>query len=243
MSKFFALIRRELGVYFYSPIAYVILTGLLFVTGFMFYFGNVKPSNDMRFPFQFTQTLYLLIWIIIFVCPWVTARLLAEEKNRGTLETLMTVPVGETQVVLAKFLAAMIFIAYLLLPTLAYVALIASHADIDMGAILTGYAGVLLATGWIVSIGMFISSLCRNQMTAGVLTLLAAMGLFLIAIVPSLMPEETWIKDFLEAVNLVRYTGDFLQGVIDSRQLVVGFSVMIFFLFQTVIALGSRRWR
>jgi ABC-2 type transport system permease protein len=243
MSRFVALVRRELGVYFYSPIAYVILTGMLFVTGFMFFFGNVKPSNDMRIPFQFDQTLYLLVWIVIFICPWVTARLLAEEKNTGTLETLMTAPVSELQVVLAKFLSAMVFIAYLLLPTLAYVALIYSHADIDLGAIVTGYCGVLLAAAWIVSIGMFISSLCRNQMTAGILTLLASMGLFLIAIIPSLMPEELWVKEFLEAVNLVRYTEDFLRGVVDSRQLVVGFSVILFFLYQTVVALGSRRWR
>ena len=155
----------------------------------------------------------------------------------------MTAPVGEVEVVLAKFFSAMAFVAYLLLPTLSYVALIASHADVDMGAILTGYAGVLLAAGWVVCIGMFISALCRNQMTAGILTLLSAMGLFLIAIVPTLIPEEMWVKEFLQAVNLVRYTEDFLRGVVDSRQLVVGFSVMIFFLFQTVVALGSRRWR
>ncbi len=237
-----ALIRRELAVYFVSPMAYVILTAMLFVCGFMFT-TNVKIYNEARVPFTFFPTLNLMVWLIVFICPWITARLVAEEKNRGTIETLMTAPVREIQVVLAKYVAAMAFIVYLLLPSLFYVFLVMRYADVDWGAVATGYVGVLCAGGWIVAAGLFISSLCNSQMTAGVLTLLLALGLSLVNFVPQALPEGNWLRSFLQAVNLVDYMGDFLKGVLDTRQLTLALSMIVFFLYESVVVVGSRRWR
>lgn len=242
MGRVFALVRRELSVYFVSPLAYVILTGMLFVSGFFFY-SSVVRFNTGRVPFSFELTLQVLVWIIIFICPWVTARLIAEEKNRGTLEVLMTAPVREIEVVLAKYVAAMSFLAYLLAPSLFFVLLISGHADVDWGAILTGYLGVFLAASWVVAIGIFISSLCSSQMTAGILTLLTAFALFMVSFAPQLLDEGSWLRDVLQAVNMVDYTSDFLKGIVDSRQLAFGGGMIAFFLFETVVVLGSRRWR
>ncbi|MBI2900838.1 MAG: ABC transporter permease subunit [Planctomycetes bacterium] len=242
MGRMWALVRRELAVYFVSPMAYVILTGMLFVLGGMFY-SNVQLYNSNRVPFTFTPTLTLLVWIIVFICPWVTARLIAEEKNRGTIETLMTAPVRDVEVVLSKYVAAMGFIAYLLVPTLFLVLLMTNYADVDWGAVLTGYAGVLCAAAWIVAIGTFVSSLCNSQVTAGILTLLVAFGLMLVNVIPQFLPEGNWLRATLLAINLVDYMGDFLKGVVDTRQVALAASMVVFFLFQTVIVVGSRRWR
>lgn len=241
MVKLYALVRRELSVYFVSPLAYVILTMMLLVTGFWFYFV-LEGMNKGRVAFTFEPTLNLLVWIVILICPFVTARLIAEEKNRGTLETMMTAPISDLQVVLSKYFAAMTFIGYLLLPTLFFVFLVRGYADVDWGAVLTGYLGVFLAAGWIVSIGLFISALCNSQMTAGILTLLLAMGLLILNLVRGMIDVE-WLQEFMVKINLVNYMSDFMLGILDTRQLVLGLSITAFFLFQTMIVVGSRRWR
>lgn len=240
MGKMLALVRRELGVYFVSPMAYVILTALLLVTGVWFYF-NVKVFNDARVPFSFAPTLQLLVWLILFICPWVTSRLIAEEKNRGTIETLMTAPVTDLHVVISKYVAAMLFVTYLLLPSIFFVFLVMRYADIDWGAVATGYFGVLCAAAWIMSVGLLISSLCSSQVTAGILSLLVALALLLVNFVPQGLPDGT-LRSVLQAVNLVDYLADFQKGVVDTRQLALSGSMVVFFLFLSYLAVGSRRW-
>lgn len=243
MVKMYALVRRELSVYFVSPLAYVILTALLLITALAFYFP-LEAMNKARVPFSFATTLWILTLVIVLISAFVTARLIAEEKNRGTMETLMTAPISDLQVVFSKYVAAMTFIGYLLLPTLFFLFLVRSYADIDWGAILAGYLGVFLAAGWIVAIGIFISSLCNSQMTAGILTLILSFGLFILNVTGmGGKSESPWLGELLERLDLINYMSDFWMGVVDTRQLVFGFSIIVFFLFLTMVAVGSRRWR
>lgn len=242
MRNLVALARRELGVYFVSPMAYVILTGLLFVTGLNFYY-EVKAFADNRIPISYLGTLSVIVVLVILVCPLVTMRLIAEEKNRGTIELLMTSPVTETQVVLAKYLSALCFLAYLLLPTVGYAILVSRYGDVDWGAVMTGYAGVMLAGGCIFAIGIFISSLCGSQVTAGIVTLLVSIGLLFIGSYAPRLPEGTFWKDLYNQLYLIGNIQDLLQGVADSRPLLYCASLITFFLFLTVRVLESRRWR
>lgn len=242
MGNLVALARRELGVYFVSPMAYVILTVLLLVSGWWFY-SDVESYAQNRIPISYTNTLFIIVWLVILVCPLITMRLIAEEKNRGTIELLMTSPVTELQVVLAKYLAAILFLGYLLLPTVGYAILVSRYGDVDWGAVGTGYFGVMLAGACIFAVGIFISSLCNSQVTAGIITLMVAFGLVLMGVFASRVPDGTFWKELYMQFYLIGNIQDLLQGVADSRPLIYCGSLITFFIFLTVRVLESRRWR
>ncbi len=242
MTAWFALLRRELGVYFVSPMAYIILTALLLVSGLAFVSSVERFASD-KLPADYVPTLFFIVWIIVTASPLVTMRLIAEEKSRGTIEILMTAPVSEPQVVLAKFSAAVTFLLYLLLPTLVYPVILSLYGQVDLGAVACGYAGVVLVGAVVFSIGLFISSLCTSQVTAGIVSLMVSLLLiFASFLAGGLFRNEAW-ADLLEFVNLSANVMDFLKGVVDTRRLTYLAGVMAFFLFLTVCVVESRRWR
>ncbi|HVR86200.1 MAG TPA: ABC transporter permease, partial [Planctomycetota bacterium] len=174
MRNFLALTRRELGVYFVSPMAYIILTSLLAIAGSVFYTTMSKAAEN-QLPVEFAQTLAFIVYIIVLTSPLVTMRLIAEEKNKGTLEIMLTAPISDAAFVLAKFAAAMVLLAYLLVLTLGYLVIISRYGLVDYGAVVCGYFGVFLVGAVIYSIGLLVSSLCGSQVTAGVITLAVAL--------------------------------------------------------------------
>src|SRR5262245_3084487 len=137
MRNYAALVRRELSVYFVSPMAYIILTAFLVLNGVLFYWVMAEFAAA-RQPVQFGVMQTWMVNLLTFITPLVTMRLIAEEKNRGTIETMMTAPIGEWQFVFAKFSAAFCFIAYLLLPTVCYAVLAAKYGTVDAGATAAG---------------------------------------------------------------------------------------------------------
>ena len=241
-----ALVRRELGVYFVNPMAYIILTGLMLIFGWMF-FQETKTAADWSRPFTFYSMLTGIAGIMVFVAPLVTMRLVAEEKNRGTIETLMTAPVTEFQVVLAKYAASLVFLLYLLLPTAAHVILAGKYGTIDVTETLTGYLGVFLITASLFSIGLFVSSVCGSQVTAGVVTFVITFMLLLTTVAAPMISDTNWwgkqARAVVEALDPFRYLQDFLRGIIDTRPIVYFLSLIVFFLFLSVRALEARRWR
>ena len=145
MRGFLATFGRELRAYFFSPLAYVVLTFFLLVNGYVFWL-IVSYLNDPRaqagaLPL-FGQTIFFWL-VLLFVAPVLTMRLLSEERRSGTIEMLMTAPVTETQVVLGKYAAALGYYAFLWLPTLVYVWVVAHFGSVDPGPVLSGYLGVL----------------------------------------------------------------------------------------------------
>src|SRR5512136_3110401 len=146
MRKLLALVHRELLAYFSSPLAYVVLTAFLFINGYVFYL-IVAYLNDPRTqamaPLKLIFGGTIFFWLfLLFLVPVITMRLLSEERRTGTLEVLLTSPVSEGQIVIAKFLAAFLFYVFLRLPTLVYVFIIASHAKIDWMPVLAGGLGI-----------------------------------------------------------------------------------------------------
>lgn len=241
-----ALIRRELGVYFASPMAYIILTAIMLVFGMIFW-AETKNAATYSLPFTFSTSILGFSGLMMFVTPLITMRLVAEEKNRGTIETLMTAPVTEIQVALAKFSAAMLFLFYLLLPTAAHAILISKYGTLDLSETLTGYLGLILLCGGLFSIGLFISSACNSQVTAGVITFVVTFMLFLTNFLAPQIQDTTWwgrtLKAVVQSLDPTRYLGDFARGIIDTRPVVMFLSLIVFFLFLSVRALESRRWR
>lgn len=243
MRRFFAIVWRETGVYFVSPMAYLILTAFLFVIGFVHVTSMVSASLNLQ-PFEYRTTLEFMSYFIIITCPYVTARLVAEEKRNGTLEMVFTAPVRESQFILAKFTAAMFFIVYLLAFTIWFVILSRRTAVIDYQATFVGYIGILLMSSAIVSVGLFISTVCPNQVVAGILTLAVSTVFMFMHVLSQIIkisrPDSIWAKILFNA-GLVSNTYPFFHGIIDTRNLIYLLSYSAFFLFLSIRFLTVRR--
>jgi ABC-2 type transport system permease protein len=235
VKAFLALTRRELGVYFVSPMAYIILTALLLISGAVFW-SSMGGAAESRMPVDFFQTLAFIVYIIVLSSPLVTMRLIAEEKKQGTLEIILTSPISDAGFVLAKFAAAMVLLAYLLVLTLGYLVIISRYGLVDYGAVACGYFGIFL-------VGIFVSSLCSSQVTAGVITLAVALLLIMAQLIGNFLAEGSVGRELLAYVDIPTNFGDFLRGVIDRTRLVYLSSVTAFFLFLTTRVVESRRWR
>ncbi len=238
MQKSWVIARRELSSFFHSPIAYVALLLFLLACGLLFWrdFTPGKPA-EMRRLFEW------MIWLLVFIAPVLSMGLLAGEWASGTIEPLMTAPLREWEVVVGKFLGALMFLLVLLAPTLVYVALLRIFGRPDFGPIFTGYLGIVLVGALFTSVGLFCSSLTRSQVVAAV----AAAGiLFLTTIVPAEARRQFALDPILRAMAdqtiVPRYT-DFARGVLDTGNLVFFIVATGVFLFLTTKVLESRRWK
>jgi ABC-2 type transport system permease protein len=242
VTNFLALTRRELGVYFVSPVAYIILTAILFISGLSFT-SSMEDFAQNRLPVSFQPTLQWIMGVVLLTSALITMRLIAEEKTKGTLEIVLTAPVTETQFVLAKFAAAMTLLVYLVLLTVGYALIIAQYGQVDWGAVACGYLGVLLVGAVTYSIGIFISSLCTSQVTAGMVTFALNFVLIIVGVASPYLQDHTWWQKLLHQVNLIGNFMDFMKGVVDVGRLVFLLSMVVFALFLTVRVVESRRWR
>ncbi len=238
MTIALAIARREIASYFYSPVTYVALALFLLACGY-FFWGDFRPGAPVAMRSLFDQ----MVWLLVFIVPVLSMGLLASEWDRGTIESMMTAPVTESEVVVGKFLGAMGFFVVLLLPTLAYVAMLAIFGRVELGPLVSGYLGIVLVGMLYVSIGLFCSSLTRLQVIAAVSS---AAVLALITIVPAFAARQALLPDFWRTVvrQLVfqRYS-DFSRGVIDLGHVTFFLATSAVILFLTVKVLESRRWK
>lgn len=231
-----AITRRELGSYFTSPLAYVIIAAFLVIAGY-FFSANVIYSRQatVRPLFQTTYTILLLIG------PAITMRLLAEEQKSGTLELLLTSPVRAIELVFGKFLAGLGFFAAMLVLTGYYPLLLSIYGNPDRGGIIGGYLGALLLSAAIVAIGLFTSSLTQNQIVAAVLSFAILLILWVIDGLASSFGGQ--IGDVLSYMALYTHFNDMTRGLIDTKDVVYYVSVVAVALFLTWRSLEARRWR
>jgi ABC-2 type transport system permease protein len=238
MSRAVVIARRELSSFFHSPIAYVAMVLFLVVAGALFAedFRPGQPAG-MRSIFEW------MVWLLLGVIPVLSMGLLAQEWANGTIETMMTAPVQEHEVVIGKFFGALMFLLVLLAPTLLYLVMLAIYSRPDYGPLLSGYLGLILVGALFIAIGLFCSSLTKTQLVA-VVTAWAI--LLLIAYAPYKALSDATLTGFwrrLADQGVMNKYVDFSKGVIDTGNLVyflVGTSV---FLFLTVKVLESRRWK
>src|SRR5436190_15564660 len=176
MRKFFTLLSREVSSYFYSPIAYIVLVFFLLVSGVDFYF-QISFMNQRAVPYSVQEAFFnsVFFWFaFVLIFPLITMRVFAEEFKLGTIEPLMTAPVRDWQVVLAKFFGALFFYIVLWLPTLLYFvifqAITHQPAATSQGAYLGAYLMILLLGMFYLSIGCFASVLTKNQIVAAIIS-------------------------------------------------------------------------
>ena len=166
MQQVLQIFKKEFYTYFISPVAYIVISIFLVVTGW-FFFSTFFIYNQASLRNFFS----LLPMIFSFVVPAVTMRLFAEEFNVGSYEMLLTLPVTVVQVVLGKFFAGMLFVGAMLVPTLAYPVFLSLLGDLDWGPVVGGYLGALLLGGAFCAVGLFASSLTRNQIVAFIIAM------------------------------------------------------------------------
>lgn len=238
MSVTTTIAKRELSSYFFSPIAYVAMFCVTAVFGAAF-FQDFQPGKVVAMRTFFDWS----IWLLIMTMPILCMGLLSQEFASGTVETLMTAPVTDLEVVLGKFLGAVGFFLVLLLPTAVYIVMLAIFGKPDYGPILSGYLGVLLMGGLFIAVSLLCSSLTRSQVVAAVL---AAAILFAITVVPWWIRGRVilndWISKVVDQCVQPRYE-DFSKGVIDTGNVVFFLACTALLLFVTVKVVESRRWR
>lgn len=246
MKGVWANLARELRAYFFSPLAYVVLTFFLLMNGYVFWLLVSVLNNPMGAigaPLElfFGQTLFFWL-VLLLMTPVLTMRLLAEERRSGTIEVLMTAPVTEGQVVAGKFLAALGFYAFLWLPTLFYVGIVAWHSEVDWGPVATGYLGILGIGALFLAVGVFASSFTRNQIVAAVVTFALLLFLFTFGLLENLVNDETLSTAFAY-LNLLQHMDELGRGIVDTRRLVYYVTGTFLFLFLSARALEAKKWR
>jgi len=250
MQKMLTLARRELAAYFFSPMAYVVGFLFLLLVSVVFLWGmevpflgiSIKPVFHSGAESTLGPLFDVLAYGLVVVVPLLTMRLVAEEFRAGTIETLMTAPITDAQVIGGKFLGAMGTYVALLLTTIVYFLLVAAYGRPDWGVVGLGYLGMLLLGAAYVSVGVFASTVTPHQLVAGLvgIGILAAFtaGPYLLA---QLLPVGR--AGFADSINMIKYFGHFSRGMIDSRAIIFLLTTTAFFLFLSVKVLESRRWR
>lgn len=241
MTNITTLARRELGAYFLSPIAYAVMAIFLFSAGLAFGLGNFSPGaeSSLRPLFDFW-----IVLILVFVLPMLTMRLVSDELRMGTIETLMTAPITELQIVLGKFAGAFLFYLILIAALLLYPVLLSFFGALDLSLLLCHYVGLLLLGGLYISGGLFFSACSRHQVVAVLLSFsLLALLTFASHALAQLDALEGWPRVVLQQLSIRTHFHDFVRGTLDVNHVVFFVTMTAFFLFVTTKRLEMRRWQ
>lgn len=249
MRVFMTLLRREWLAYVYAPSMYLVVMFFLLLMGTSFGMlvnllaEGAATGNVVRMLIGES----LFFWLaILMVVPMITMRQFAEERKLGTIETLLTAPVGDVAIVMAKFTAAWVYFLILWLPTAAYAWLLArispESAAIDFSALITSYIGIAAMGAFFVAIGLLASSLTTNQAVAAVMTFVILCGYFFWAFVPY-YGRGMRLQELGRYTSSLLHTLEFSRGVLDTRPLVFYLSVTLFLLYATIKVVEAQRWR
>jgi ABC-2 type transport system permease protein len=255
MGNIVAIANKELRSYFTSPIAYIVIGLFAALSGFFFWailqyfvaqsmqmgqFGMGPQSMNVNQ--QLVRPLVQNITILIlFLMPMVTMRTYSEEKRSGTIELLLTSPLSDFQIIMGKFLGAMALFLIMLAVTLIHIAILFVYGRPEWKPIVTAYIGLVLLGGCFISLGLFISSLTKNQIVAGMVTFAVFLFLWIITWIGSFSgPTMDKLTTYL---SIIDHLDDFGKGVIDTTHVIYYLSFITFGLFLTAKSVDSERWR
>ena len=239
MRNVVTMAGRELSAYFLSPIAYAVAAVFLFASGLAFGLGTFAngAESSLRSLFEFW-----MVMILVFELPMLTMRLLAEEFRSGTIETLLTAPISETEIVLGKFLGAMAFFVALLATLLLYPILISLYGPLDAWLLVCNYLGLLLLGAMFISVGLFFSACTKHQIIA-VLFSFSLLALMTFASRGLATQVEGWPRALLQQLSVQTHFFDFVRGMVDLNHVVFFVTTTGLFLFLAVKRLEMRRWQ
>jgi ABC-2 type transport system permease protein len=250
MQAYLTLVRRELGSYFASLTGYVIIAVILFLLGLSFT-EMLARLNTEASGTPITELFFVTVYfwlILLLTAPVMTMRSFALEKFSGTYETLMTSPVKDLEVVLAKFTGALIFFSLTWLPLLIFALVIQHYSTgpvaFDPWVLASTFLGILLIGSVYISLGCFASALTRSQIVAAILSYALGLILFL-ASLRTLMAGESmhWSARVFDYVSMTEHMEEFARGIVDTRYVAFYLSLTMLFLFLTLKVVESRRWK
>jgi ABC-2 type transport system permease protein len=253
--KIWPIFKKELRLYFTSPVAYAVLFFFLLIAGYFFFsifqyfsFASMQATMNPQMAGQVNVTdgvmrpLFTNISVILlFLMPMLTMRLFAEERRSGTIELLLTYPVRDGAVLLGKYFAALALYALMLAVTLVYPGIVLYFARLEPGALLTGYLGLVLLGAAFLAVGLLASSLTENQIIAVV----GAFGVLLILWVLGWAADAAsggWGRA-LRHIGILDHLDSFSKGVLDTKDIIYFLNVSVLALFLTLRAVESRRWK
>jgi len=244
MSRLFALTRRELMAQFFAPVPYLVLFFFLLMTGFFFQYSMLTTKAIVSYQYVFQG----LIFVLMFLMPLLTMTSVADERSRNTLETLLTAPVTDWQVILSKWLGTFLFYVVMLVPTLVYLLILMhfgrSIGKPDAGPVVAAYVGALLLGGLYIAIGIFASSITENALLSAFVAFFVIIGLWVFSGLPQVRDSAPeWVRTGGEYMSPEGHFGEFLEGKIGVHGLLYFGSMTTFFLFLAVRAIESRKWR
>jgi ABC-2 type transport system permease protein len=255
MQNILAIWQREMKSYFVSPIAYVVLTVFLFLTGLVF-FGNLaevyqytmtaaqtgQGMQPIDVPAFVTQSLFRTTTVILlFIIPMMTMALFSEEKRRGTIELLLTTPVGNFQALMGKYLASLTFLVILFISSTITISALFAYSQPDLKPILSGYLGMFLYGAALLSLGVFISTLTESQIVAVIVTFGVSLVLWLISVFAT--SAVGTVKDVINYLSVISHLDDFIKGVIDTSHVIYYVTFAFIGLFLAYRSLESMRWK
>jgi ABC-2 type transport system permease protein len=253
--KVWPVFKKELRLYFTSPVAYAVGTIFLLIAGYFFYsifafftmasmqaMMNPAMARELNVTDSVLRPLFSnLSVILLLIMPLLTMRLIAEERRAGTIELLLTYPIRDGAVLAGKYLAALALYAMMIGFTLAYPAMVAYFAQLEWGPLLTGYLGLLLMGAAFLAVGLFASSLTENQIVAAVITFGVLLMFWVIG----------WSADYagggfgrvLAHLSILEHNESFSRGVLDTKDVIYYLNFTALALFLTLRALEARRWK
>ena len=257
MKNALAIASREIRSYFVSPVAYVVLTGFLLLSGWFFFnllarfsyllqiYSGMQRGGELERlnlnEFVISPLLHNLSVVLVILIPVISMRTFAEEKRLGTFELLLTSPLRVGEIVAGKYLGALAFVSVMLALTAIYPILLVIYGDPEAGIMLSGYLGLYLVAASFLAIGLLTSSLTENQIIAAVSCLVSLLLLYVIN-----WPADTStpvMGAVLHYLSVTEHFGEFVKGIIDTRALVYFFSLIALALFLTHRSVESLRWR
>jgi gliding motility-associated transport system permease protein len=255
MRNVIAIAQKELKSYFASPIAYIVIGVFAFLYGYFYLtilayfvrqsmqmgqFGGAPPSMNVNQ--QLIRPLFQnLLILLLFMLPAITMRTYSEEKRSGTIELLLTSPVTDFQIVLGKFLGALALYGVMLAVSMVHLAILFVYGSPEWKPLLTAYLGLLLLGGCFLSVGLFISTLTKNQVVAFMLTFTVFLFLWIITWIGSFAGPT--VDSLTQYLSIIDHYDDFGKGVIDTTHLIYYVSFITFGLFLTAKSVDSERWR
>lgn len=275
LRNIWAVCKREFASYFVSPVGYVVvgafaaITGLGFAVSFLFYSKvSINPSEYAYASVpDFEETLLspFLVFcgmLIMFIGPLVTMRLLAEERNRGTMELLLTHPLRDRDIIFGKYFAALGMLLVMMAVVGVHLAIVAHYVEVEPAVLVFGLATVFLMGAALLSMGLLVSAMCSNQVTAGTITFGLGMALYIVGSLSEHLPKknpapESWAEGLRNAAGFLyemfrgmvqqlafdAHAKEMAQGIVQPQDIVYFLLATAFFLFLTFRALESRKWR
>lgn len=247
MTGFCATLRRELASLWFTPLAWILLFVLVVLQGAVFvsivanFAATTEPSIDVG-PLQafYGQSVFVPLSYML-LCPTLTMRSFAEERRSGTIENLLSAPVGIPALVLGKFAAALMTFALLWLPSVAFPLLLLQVTDIDWHTVATSYLGICGLGAAFLAIGVFCSVVARGQFIALVLTT-GVFLLFLFLGIAQYSVDEGWLRLLCDQVAIQSQLAEMSQGIISLRRIAFDATLIALPLFLSTRIVGSWRW-